>query len=85
VVSARGGLNNYVWPQIEGLWSFKGKVVHSAAWDESCVNNLWSVHLGTTNSDLSDTTIPTRKLVSLALEAVPSRLCPSYRNSQEPS
>ncbi|KIW62340.1 hypothetical protein PV04_10521 [Phialophora macrospora] len=36
VISARGGLNDDVWPQIEGLWSFKGKVVHSAAWDESC-------------------------------------------------
>ncbi|KAF3006882.1 hypothetical protein E8E13_010976 [Curvularia kusanoi] len=35
VIAARGGLNDYVWPKIDGLWSFKGKVVHSAAWDTS--------------------------------------------------
>lgn len=35
VIAARGGLNDYVWPKIDGLWSFKGKIVHSAAWDQS--------------------------------------------------
>ncbi|KPI42856.1 putative sterigmatocystin biosynthesis monooxygenase stcW [Cyphellophora attinorum] len=35
IVAARGGLNDYVWPKIDGLWSFKGKIVHSAAWDTS--------------------------------------------------
>ena len=39
VISARGALNDYVWPQVEGLWSFKGKIVHSAAWDETFVNS----------------------------------------------
>jgi cation diffusion facilitator CzcD-associated flavoprotein CzcO len=38
LVSARGGLNEYLWPEIEGLWSFKGKIVHSAAWDQSYVS-----------------------------------------------
>ncbi|KAJ4983630.1 steroid monooxygenase [Stagonosporopsis vannaccii] len=34
VVGARGALTKYSWPEIKGLWIFKGKVVHSAAWDE---------------------------------------------------
>lgn len=33
VINCRGGLNNYRWPDIEGLRSFHGKLVHSAAWD----------------------------------------------------
>ncbi|KIW17912.1 hypothetical protein PV08_05107 [Exophiala spinifera] len=35
IIAARGALNDYVWPQIGGLWSFRGKVVHSANWDTS--------------------------------------------------
>ena len=35
IVSARGGLNEYLWPQIDGLWPFGGKIVHSATWDQS--------------------------------------------------
>ncbi|KAJ9144222.1 FAD/NAD(P)-binding domain-containing protein [Pleurostoma richardsiae] len=35
LVSARGGLNDISWPKIDGLWDFKGKLMHSAAWDES--------------------------------------------------
>jgi cation diffusion facilitator CzcD-associated flavoprotein CzcO len=34
VISARGGLNDYAWPQIEGLWDFKGAVMHSANWNK---------------------------------------------------
>ncbi|KAK4506876.1 hypothetical protein PRZ48_000609 [Zasmidium cellare] len=34
LVSARGNLNNKKWPDIEGLWDFKGEVMHSAAWNE---------------------------------------------------
>lgn len=33
VVAARGGLNDYVWPEIPGLWDFEGKLLHSANWD----------------------------------------------------
>lgn len=33
IVSARGGLNDYVWPEIEGLNTFEGKLLHSATWD----------------------------------------------------
>lgn len=28
-----GGLSRWTWPDIEGLESFKGKVIHSANWD----------------------------------------------------
>lgn len=34
LVSARGNLNNKQWPDIEGLWDFKGEIMHSAAWNE---------------------------------------------------
>lgn len=30
-----GALNDWKWPDIPGLQSFKGKLLHSAAWDES--------------------------------------------------
>ena len=30
-----GALNDWKWPDIPGLSSFKGKVLHSAAWDET--------------------------------------------------
>ncbi|KAH6985392.1 hypothetical protein EDB80DRAFT_821927 [Ilyonectria destructans] len=35
VISARGGLNQIAWPDIKGLKSFDGKLIHSGAWDES--------------------------------------------------
>ncbi|KAL4966984.1 flavin-containing monooxygenase [Aspergillus stella-maris] len=34
-VNAGGVLNNWNWPDVEGLDSYQGKLVHSAAWDES--------------------------------------------------
>ncbi|KAH6723072.1 hypothetical protein BKA61DRAFT_533841 [Leptodontidium sp. MPI-SDFR-AT-0119] len=34
LVNARGGLNNISWPQIPGLESFQGEVMHSAAWNQ---------------------------------------------------
>ena len=34
VVSARGNLNNKQWPDIPGLWGFKGEIMHSAAWNQ---------------------------------------------------
>ncbi|KAL4739993.1 hypothetical protein BDV11DRAFT_214749 [Aspergillus similis] len=35
VVSASGALNEWKWPSIPGLHDFKGKLMHSANWDES--------------------------------------------------
>ncbi|KAJ9132078.1 putative Monooxygenase [Pleurostoma richardsiae] len=35
VISATGILNNWKWPDIEGLSAFEGKLVHSADWDMS--------------------------------------------------
>lgn len=34
VISARGSLNTPSWPDIDGLKTFKGEVMHSAAWNE---------------------------------------------------
>ncbi|OAL46300.1 FAD/NAD(P)-binding domain-containing protein [Pyrenochaeta sp. DS3sAY3a] len=33
-INAGGVLNNWKWPNIEGLQDFKGKLVHSARWDQ---------------------------------------------------
>ena len=38
LISARGGLNNIAWPEIEGFGSFKGEVMHSAKWNERFVS-----------------------------------------------
>ncbi len=35
LISATGILNKWSWPLIPGLHSFKGKLLHSAAWDKS--------------------------------------------------
>jgi cation diffusion facilitator CzcD-associated flavoprotein CzcO len=32
-ISATGAINAWQWPDIKGLQSFKGKLVHSANWD----------------------------------------------------
>ena len=34
-INAAGILNNWRWPAVSGLKSFKGPLLHSAAWDES--------------------------------------------------
>jgi len=34
LISARGGLNEFVWPEIPGLETFQGEVMHSAKWNE---------------------------------------------------
>ncbi|PWN92577.1 FAD/NAD(P)-binding domain-containing protein [Acaromyces ingoldii] len=34
VIQGVGGLNNWKWPDVEGITSFKGHLVHSAAWDQ---------------------------------------------------
>lgn len=33
-ISCAGSLNNWKWPSIPGLHDFKGKLLHTAAWDE---------------------------------------------------
>ncbi|GES63084.1 flavin-binding monooxygenase [Aspergillus terreus] len=35
LISASGALNSWKWPRIPGLHDFKGKLMHSANWDES--------------------------------------------------
>lgn len=34
LIQATGALNNWKWPNIPGLHDFKGKLLHSATWDE---------------------------------------------------
>jgi cation diffusion facilitator CzcD-associated flavoprotein CzcO len=34
LIAARGNLDDIAWPQIPGLRSFDGEVMHSAAWNE---------------------------------------------------
>lgn len=34
VVSARGNLNTKMWPDVEGLWNFKGEIMHSSEWND---------------------------------------------------
>lgn len=35
LINASGILNKWTWPSIPGLQSYRGKLVHSAAWDET--------------------------------------------------
>lgn len=35
LISATGFLNGWKWPDISGLHDFKGKLMHSAKWDEN--------------------------------------------------
>jgi cation diffusion facilitator CzcD-associated flavoprotein CzcO len=37
LVCARGNLNDKAWPKIPGFETFKGEVMHSAAWNEELV------------------------------------------------
>lgn len=34
LISGRGLLNDKQWPTIDGLWDFKGEIMHSAGWNE---------------------------------------------------
>jgi hypothetical protein len=44
VIAARGTLNDVFWPEIPGLKTFQGKLMHSAEWDTRSVNrcHFWS-------------------------------------------
>ncbi|PVI03651.1 hypothetical protein DM02DRAFT_652423 [Periconia macrospinosa] len=35
IVNARRVLNNYIWPNMDGLWFFKVQIMNFAAWDET--------------------------------------------------
>lgn len=44
LINALGILNKWHWPGIPGLQSYKGQLLHSAAWDESI--DLTGKHVG---------------------------------------
>lgn len=41
-ISAVGILNAWDWPSIPGLKDYKGKLMHSAAWDDSFEVEVWN-------------------------------------------
>jgi hypothetical protein len=51
LIAARGALNDIAWPQIPGLRSFKGEVMHSAAWNEKYMKRrIFISHVRSTDS-----------------------------------
>lgn len=40
-VCASGVLNNWKWPEIKGLDTFKGRVIHTADWDQDYTAEKW--------------------------------------------
>jgi hypothetical protein len=80
LISARGNLNNPAWPEIEGLQTFKGEVMHSAKWNERC--DLITKLLDGANDNLA-TTSPTSASALLDLVLLPSRSCPVSNASRE--
>lgn len=42
LIQATGALNNWKWPNIPGLHDFKGKLLHSATWDEDYEYTVWT-------------------------------------------
>jgi hypothetical protein len=45
VIQGTGSLNNWKWPNIPGLHDFKGKLLHSARWDEQYDYSVWASFL----------------------------------------
>lgn len=45
LISGTGSLNNWKWPAIPGLHDFKGKLMHSARWDESYDYTVSILHI----------------------------------------
>lgn len=52
-INAGGFLNNWRWPQVDGMDSFKGPLLHSAHWDSNVqlkgknvglIGNGWALH-----------------------------------------
>ena len=79
LISARGNLNEIVWPKIPGIDSFEGEIMHSAAWNQKSVHAL----NGEENRLMSlDMTLRTRRSESLAADRAQYRLFPTSRRSR---
>jgi hypothetical protein len=72
LVSARGNLNEISWPDIQGLETFKGEIMHSAAWNEKCDLCLYEVMGGELME--ADMILQINVSASLAAVQVPFRL-----------
>lgn len=77
LIQATGALNSWKWPNIEGLESFKGELLHSACWDE---NFEYKVIFPSTICPFPSTvslTLPrTNESQSLEMDRAASRLFP---------
>jgi cation diffusion facilitator CzcD-associated flavoprotein CzcO len=49
LIQATGALNNWTWPNIPGLHDFKGKLLHSASWDEDYDYSVCSAFIAQNN------------------------------------
>ncbi|KLO16411.1 FAD/NAD-binding domain-containing protein [Schizopora paradoxa] len=68
VLSGAGGLSRWKWPEIEGLESFKGTLVHSAAWDVGEDGETWQESV----KDWGEKRVGVIGVGSSALQVVPS-------------
>ena len=51
-INASGYLNNWKWPEIPGLHSFEGDLMHSAAWEETELKDKRVAVLGCGSSEI---------------------------------
>lgn len=58
LLSARGNLNDYKWPDIPGFDTFGGEVTHSASWNQKLVRSAYYE----TPLTLSGSILPIREL-----------------------
>ena len=79
LISARGNLNEIVWPKIPGLDSFEGEVMHSAAWNQKLVH---AIYIQGSALTLSDMISKTRGWELLEADQVQSRSCPTSKRSK---
>ena len=65
LINASGFVNNWKWPAIPGLDSYKGTLLHTANWDDSV--DLTGKHVGLIGNGLVNMRLSKSKLLSLHL------------------
>lgn len=74
LISSQGSLNNWKWPNIPGLHDFKGKLLHTANWDETYDYKV--IIVPRQSQRPSDLSSRARGLPSLVMAPVGSRWYP---------
>ncbi|KAK5192630.1 hypothetical protein LTR92_007805 [Exophiala xenobiotica] len=72
LINAGGVLNNWQWPKIPGLHSFRGKLLHSAAWDPSydwAGKNVAVIGIGSSGVQILPKVAPAAKHVDFFLRS----------------